>query len=283
MSTRRNLALAALAALAAVTVLTVAPSALGAKVSLTTTTGFPSVTKAVSSDNYYSSWTTNDPTAFCPNGAVPLTVGWKGAGLFVARIDVNLRIRGYFDLDGRDTWIPASTRGIARCARGPVKATLKKRSGAGTVSCGSKLALGIPFTSTGPFQDRAASSAPAGIKRWRSTMSDSDTQALCVTRSAFRAVKVVKKSRTFAAGRPTATVSTSCPKRHKAISWGVALPLMEGNAYSPSGITNRRTTPWVSTSVPKGSGWKVTFRTADGQPAAAPAKVTTYVTCAVPA
>ncbi len=280
MRIHRNLTIAALA-VAATAVL--APSALGAKVTLTTSTGFPNATKAVNYDAYYSSFTTNDPTAFCPAGAVPLTVGWKGAGLFVARIDVNLGSRAYFDLDGRDTWIAASTRGVARCARGPVKANLKKRSGSGTVSCGAKLALGIPFTSSGPFQDGAASSAPAGIKRWRSTMSESDTQALCVTRSAFRSVKVVKKSRPFAAGRSAATVSTSCPKRHTAISWGVSLPLMEGNAYSPYGITNRRTTPWVSTSAPKGRGWTITFRTADGKPAAAPATLTTYVTCAVPA
>ena len=81
----------------------------------------------------------------------------------------------------------------------------------------------------------------------------------------------------------TATVTTACPKGHQAISWGVGLPVMEGNAYSPSGITNRRTTPWVSASAPKGSGWSMTFRTADGRPAAAAATVTSHVTCAVPA
>lgn len=280
MTTRRNVAIAALTVAAMATVV---PGALGAKVTVTTTTGYPNVTKVVDQGRYYSSWTTNDPTAFCPNGAVPLTVGWKGAGLFVARIDVNLRIRGYFDLDGRDTWIAASTRGVARCARGPVKVSIKKRSGAGTVSCGARLALGVPFTSSGPFQDGAGSSAPVGIRRWRSTMAESDTQALCVTRSAFRSVKIVKRSATFAAGALTATVTTACPRKHTAISWGVDLPAMEGNAYSPSGITNRRTAPWVSTSAPRGSGWTVTFRTADALPAAAAATLTTHVTCAVPA
>ena len=58
---------------------------------------------------------------------------------------------------------------------------------------------------------------------------------------------------------------------------------MEGNAYSPGGVTNRRTTPWVSASAPKGNGWAVTFVTADGKPAVTSAQVTTHVTCAVPA
>lgn len=280
MRTRTNLAIAALVAAAAAA--TLAPSALGATVTLTTKTGYPDTTKAVAYDDYYSSTTTNDPTAFCPKGAVPLTVGWKGPGVFVARITPRTS-SGYFNLDTRDTWIAATTRGVARCARGPVAASVKTRSGAGTVSCGAKLALGVPFTASGPFQDGAASSAPAGIKSWRNTMSDSDATALCVTRSAFGAVKVVKKSGTFAAGAPAATVTTACPKGHQAISWGVDLPLMEGNAYTPRGITNRRTTPWVSTSAPKGNGWTITFVTANGTPAVAPATVTTYVTCAVPA
>ena len=270
------------AALAAAALAAMAPGALGAKVTLTTKTGFPDSTTAVAYDDYYSSSTTNDPTAFCPKGAVPLTVGWKGAGVFVARITPRTS-SGYFDLDTRDTWIAATTRGVARCARGPVAASVTTRSGAGTVSCGAKLALGIPFTASGPFQDGAAVSAPAGINRWRSTMSDSDATALCVTRSAFGAVKVVTKTGTFAPGAQTATVTTACPKGHQAISWGVGLPVMEGNAYSPSGITNRRTTPWVSASAPKGSGWSMTFRTADGKPAAAAATVTSHVTCAVPA
>jgi hypothetical protein len=271
------------AALAAAATGALAPGALGAKVTLTTSTGFPDATTAVDYDRYYSSATTNDPTGFCPAGAVPLTVGWKGAGVFVARIDARTGGRGYFTLDTRDTWIAASTRAVSRCARGPVAATVKKRSGSGVVSCGAKLALGLPFTASGPYQDGAASSAPAGINRWRSTMSGSDATALCVTRSAFGAVKVVKKSGTFAAGAQAATVATACPRGHRAISWGVDLPLMEGNAYQPSGITNRRTTPWVSASAPTGNGWTVTFRTADARPAAAPATLTTYVTCAVPA
>ncbi len=275
---RRILTAAALAAAGAATL---APSALGAT-TLTTTTGYAWTSPAVGYDEYYSSTRAGGATAFCPAGAVPLAVGWKGPGSFVADIDVNKGSRPYFDIGVRDSFIGGSTRGVARCAKGPVTYTVK-RSASGTVNCGRNIALGLAATSSGPYQSVAGSAAPLGVTKWRSTLEGGDAEAICVKRAAFKGVKIVKKSGAFAAGAPAATVTTTCPARHTAIGWGVDLPLMEGNTYKKSGVTNTRVVPFVSLSAPKGRGWSVTFRTADGKPAAAPATVTTYVTCAVPA
>lgn len=141
--------------------------------------------------------------------------------------------RAFFRLDVRASMIAGATRGVARRAGG-VAPVAVERSASGTVSCGRNIALGLAPTSSGPFQAAAGASAPLGINRWRTTLDGSDAQAICVKRSAFGAVKIVKRSSSFRAGRAAATVATACPRRHTAIG-GVELPLMEGKRLAARG------------------------------------------------
>lgn len=283
MRTRIALALAAAVALS----LPVA-AAEAAKVKLVKRTGTSVEAKqSPGFDGKYTTSANDDPTTFCRNGRKLLTAGWGASGGFVGRIDVRLdnRLGDYMDLDQRNT-LTGKMRPIAICASGPVKRTIK-RSKSGTVRCGSgKLTLGLAAPNGSPFQTAAAVAKPnSSATRFENNLGDDDKEAaaICVGKSAFKSVKVAKKSTTFKVGSETATVNVTCPGKRRPISWGYEAAVMEQNTYRESGITNVRTTAFPSISQPRGSrGWQMRFQTADLEGAKTDAKVTAYVTCAIP-
>lgn len=259
-----------------------------AKVKLSKRTGTSVEAKAPSGfDGQYVTSANDDPTAFCRNKRKMLTAGWGGAGGFVGRIDVSADnvVGDFMRLDQRVT-LTGKLRPLAICASGPVKRSIK-RSKSGTVRCGSgKLTLGLAAPNGSPFQTAAAVAKPnSSATSFENNLGDDDKEAaaICVGKSAFRSVKVSKKSARFKVGSQTATVNVTCAGKRRPISWGYEADVMEQNTYRESGITNVRTTAFPSVSQPRGSrGWQVKFQTADLQGAKTAAQVTAYVTCAIP-
>jgi len=219
----------------------------------------------------------------CGEGRTPLAPAWSGAPVLVSSADPDLGTFGTYSIDIRRPRSSGRVRPAAICAKGPVRATTKHKA-SGTVSCGKKLAIGVPVSSSSPFAESPVESRPVGRNRWKNTDADSMTSAICVSRRAFRRVQTLKRSKSFKLGQASAAVKVKCRGPRRPIGWGYALPLMAQNEAIFPGITNKRSVPFVSASTPAGKkAWKVVFRTADELGAKTAAKVTAYVTCAKPA
>lgn len=277
---------ARLAALTFAVILAAPAVAQAAKVKVFTQSGSAfTPAPSANSDEWYRSLTTAKATVFCRSNAVVLAAGWRGAGGFVGSARVQLmREVSLLSLDVRQSMVTGALRPLAVCARGPVRAQVK-RSTSGTVRCGAgRIALGVAAPPGTPFQNAAAFSKPSGRAAWTSNLGDQGAvEAVCVAASAFRSVTTVRKAATFATGAQTATVAATCPAGRRAIGWGYEAAVMEQNIYRQRGITNTRDTAFASRSEPRGArGWRVEFRTPDGQGAKTPAAVTAYVTCAIP-
>lgn len=275
--TRRTLAIGLIAA--GVGGLTASPAA--AKVQISVKTGFPETVRAAPIEDV--SRVGGSLTAFCGEGQVPLAAGWRGPATFVPdaapRFD---RVNNWMQLRPRGSITRGQLRPLAICAKGLGRVSIKS-SGSEVVSCGSRTAIGIPQTARGPYQESSVTASPVSRARWRSTLEDARATALCVARNKLTRVQTVKRTKTWVVGRTSLTVKATCRAPRRPVAWGYTLPDMPQNGYSEPGIANQRVVPFVSGSQPNGRrGWKLTFHTADGQIAKAPAPVTAYVTCAMP-
>ena len=252
-----------------------------AKVQITVKTGSPESVQAAPIEDVYR--VGGSLSAFCGKGQVPLAAGWRGPATFVPdaapRFD---RDNNWMQLRPRGSVTRGRLRPLAVCARGLGRVAVKSSSRE-VVSCGSRTAIGIPQTARGPFQDSSVTASPVSRTRWRSTLESARATALCVGRDKLKRVQTVKRTKTWVVGRTSLTVKATCRAPRRPVAWGYTLPDMPQNVYRQAGITNERVVPFVSGSQPNGRrGWKLTFHTADGQIAKAPAPVTAYVTCAVP-
>jgi hypothetical protein len=263
----------------------IAAAAPAAAVTLKTVKGFPTkLDGAVSSDRVYD--VEFDVSVFCGGqSGTPIAAGWTDAGVLIHSIDDQYdSVNDYLEISPRLPMKTATIRPWAICAKGAVKATVKTAKGKGPVNCGSKLAIGMPLSSTWPYNDeRAVVSKPVGKHKWSTDAPFSDTRAVCVAASAFGKVKAIKRTASFAAGRTSAKVSATCPGARRPIAWGYSAPLMTGNTWESSESDSALAVPFVSGSAPKGKqGWSLVFRTPDAKPAAAAAQVGIHLTCAVP-
>lgn len=222
-------------------------------------------------------------SAFCGKGGTPLTAGWTDAGAPVSSVRSLLNsINSYVEVNVRRPMAAGRIRAYAVCAKGPVKAKIKSADGA-TVSCGRKLAIGVPLTSTWPYHEQAHEAKLLDKSRWTTSVPYSDATATCVASSAFGKRKAVRRSTKFVVGRQTASVKATCAGERRPIGWGFAAPVLIGNAWDSADTSSRITVPFVSAATPAGKrGWKLTFRTPDGKGATTPAQVTLHLTCAVP-
>lgn len=220
-------------------------------------------------------------TAYCPNNAAALTAGWSGAGAYVGEIDTAFASpRGVWNYDLRRSTFTRAVKTQLLCIRGAGR-VIEKSAARGTVSCGRNIAVGLPVYFGSPSHG-AGGSFPAGISRWRTNAGDHfPAKALCVPRRAFKSVRTAQKAGVLAAGRTNATVTVTCPRRHRAIGWGYRVADIPG--YAPSqGV--RRTSPYVSASYPSGArAWRVQFTTPEGTPATGRTSVRAHAVCAVPA
>lgn len=226
-----------------------------------------------------------DAPVSCKVGAVPLAVGWSG----VATIAPSARYtldgdRPYVTLDLRRPMTAGTFRANAICAKGKgLGAKLKTASGE-RVSCGKKLAIGVPLATTWPYVELPVTAVPDGPKAFRYVQPPRGVAtAICVNASAFSQVKVVKKTAAFAVGSKTASVSATCAGQRRPIGWGYEAPTMDQNVWDSSDTTSKLSVPFISASTPSGAkGWKLTFTTPDQLPAKTAATVGLNVTCAVP-
>lgn len=220
-------------------------------------------------------------TVSCPRNAAALTAGWSGGGAYVGTLDVvSASPTGIWDYELRRSTFTGRAKSSVLCIRGAGKVTEKTRA-SGTVSCGRNIAVGLPAFYGSPSHG-AGGSFPAGIGRWTTAAGDHfQTKTLCIPRRAFGAVRTVKRAGVLPAGRPTASVTVTCPARHRAIGWGYHVAEIPG--YAPStGV--RRTAPYVSASNPVGTrAWRVQFTTPEGTPATGATPVRAYAVCGVPA
>lgn len=227
----------------------------------------------------------DDPSVACGKKA-PLTVGWSGATAPVIGTNVYLnRINSYVKIGPRRPAAAGPLKAVAVCAS-KVAATSKLGSGT-SVDCGGKLTLGLAASETWPYIESAVAIGPAGPNGWSTEVGPRPRpSALCVPKSAFKKVTTVKASGTFAAGATTAAVQATCTGGRRVLAWGYDAPVMPGNVWSSADTDSKRSVPFVGDSVPTSGakGWKVTFRTADGKPAAAEAPgLGVIVRCGVPA
>mgnify|MGYP001374698175 CR=1 FL=1 len=220
-------------------------------------------------------------SAYCPRNAAALAAGWSGAGAYVGEIDTAFTSpTGVWNYELRRNTFTGPTKTTLLCIRGAGRVT-ERSAAKGTVSCGRNIAVGLPVY-YGSASHRAGGSFPVGISRWKTDTGDHfSAKALCVPRRAFGAVRTVNKAGALPAGRVSASVTVTCPARHRAIGWGYNVAAIPG--YTPSqGI--RRTVPYVSASHPSGQrAWRVQFTTPEGTPATGATPVRAYAVCGVPA
>lgn len=286
MQRRRTAARIVTVAVLGASALAALPAAAPAKVTLKTVKGFANELQgARTAVDVYD--VGSDVSVFCGKAGTPLTVGWTDAGALIYSIRDRLSSSNpYFQLEARVPMKTTTIRPYAICAKGPVKAAVKsKPRGAGPVSCGAKLAIGLPVSSTWPYNDDAAVEAkPIGTHKWQTTDPYSASAAVCVAASAFGKVKTVRRTASFAAGKTSATVTAKCAGKRRPIGWGYSAPLMAGNTWESADTDSAIAVAFVSGSLPKGKqGWSLVFRTPDGKPATAAAQVGIHLTCAVPA
>lgn len=242
-----------------------------------------------SQDTYH----TADGTSMeCARNGVPLAAGWSDIKAPMGSVyfngTPNIRWAGLQVRAGREN---VKYRMRAVCATGVGKVVARSAPSAGRdsvasrVSCPSgRLALGWPIVS-GPYWRQAVSSIPVGRRGWLNTEGGyARAEVLCVRASAFKNVRTVTRNATFAAGTSTADIKADCRRGTRPISWGYEAALMEANGWvSPDNRELTLRVPFVSAALPSGSrGWSLRFRTPDGQPAVAPAKVGIAVVCATP-
>ncbi|MDO8185447.1 hypothetical protein Q5424_09625 [Conexibacter sp. JD483] len=221
----------------------------------------------------------------CGRGGAPLAAGWTGVGGPVARVRPQLSDPGAsFVLETRRPIARSAPRALAICARGAGTPTLAEGGGQ-KVSCGAKLALGVAANTTWPYVEVAVTAQPVGIHGWQLKAGiQTRAAAICVAPRAFAKTKTVSATRAFAPGAASATVTARCDGGRRPIGWGYAAPTMDDNGWSSADTASKLTVPFVAASQPAGvSGWSLTFRTPDQRGARTAAKVTAYVTCAVPA
>lgn len=222
-----------------------------------------------------------DATGFC-KGGFPIAAGWTGTQTIVSSIVYRTGDNPYFSLDLRRPMTAGSFKAISLCAKGKgLGATVKTGSGQ-TVSCGKKLAIGIPAASTWPYEESPIVAEPNGPKGWRYVQTRGTPSAVCVNASAFGKVKVVKKTARFAVGSNVVTFSATCPGGRRAIGWGYSADVMDQNVWESADTDSKVAVPFVSASMPNGTGWKLTFTTPDQKAAKTAGSVGLNVTCAVP-
>ncbi len=217
---------------------------------------------------------------YCPRNASALAAGWSGPGAYVGTIDLAFASpTGVWNYELRHSTFTAPVRSALLCIRGAGRVT--EKTSKTTVNCGRNIAIGLPAYSGSPSHG-AGGSYPTGISRWRTQTGDHfSARALCVPRKAFRSVRTVQKAGALAAGQPSATVTATCPARHRAIGWGYHVDAIPGYTPSP-GLA--RTSPYVSASHPQGTrAWRVQFTTPEGTPATGRTPVRAYAVCGVPA
>lgn len=223
-----------------------------------------------------------DATGFCKGGGFPIAAGWTGTTTIVSAIAYRTGDNPYFSLDLRRPMTAGTFAATSLCAKGKgLGATVKTGSGQ-TVSCGKKLAIGIPIATSWPYEESPVVAEPNGPKAWKYVQTRGTPSAVCVNASAFSKVKVVKKKASFAIGSNVAAFSTTCPGGRRAIGWGYTAGVMEQNVWKSADTTSKVAVPFVSASVPNGTGWRITFSTPDQQPAKTAGAVSLNVTCAVP-
>lgn len=222
----------------------------------------------------------------CRGGATPLAVGWSGPRAPIAMVYSNqLASSRRLGLAVRRPFSGGALRAQALCASGSaVKATVKEApSGGRSVSCGrGQVAIGVPIDG-GPYWAGAVSSRPAGTRGWsvEGFGTYGRAKAICVSARAFPAAQVLTRSARFAAGARMAAVSARCPAGKRAIGWGFEAGAMPGNTWSAAGSSLQMAAPFLAASQPSGtSGWKLTFATPDGAPAAAETQIALHLTCA---
>jgi len=265
------------------TVSSAASGATATTVKLKTVKGFPTELRAPSTANDIYD-VDERITPFCgQKGGTPIAAGWTDAGAPVSSIETVFNSTNpYLAISTRRPMASATIRPLAICAKGKINATVKSKD-SGTVSCGRKLAIGIPLTSTWPYNEQATEAKPVGKHGWTTNALDSDSTAICVAVRAFAKVKTVKGTKSFVVGANSATARATCPGKRRPLGWGFSAPTMDGNAWDSSDTTSRMTVPFVSGAGPAGKrGWKLTFRTPNGQGAAATAQVALHLTCGVP-
>ncbi len=220
----------------------------------------------------------------CRGSDRALTIGWTDV-----RAPMALLYSHTWDSDGNlglGLTRPAKAtrvRGVVVCAKGGFKAS--SESASGTVKCAAnQLALGIPIDG-GPLLSSPVASVPAGKRAWR-TSGQGDSaraKAICVAASAFKQVKLVKRTASFKQGAATAVVKASCAAGARPISWGFEAGTLPSNEFRRPGSTEGMTVPYVASSLPSGGrGWALSFRTPDGAAAKTSAALALHLVCAKP-
>lgn len=245
------------------------------------------MTAAGSPENEYDVNSGSDPAAFCGKG-VPLTVGWTGATAPVAGTFVRLAgPNTYVELDPRRPKAAGKLRAVAVCATGKrLKPSVKIAQSGTTVSCGAKLTLGLAATESWPYIEDAITVGPSGANGWTAAAGERPRpSALCVARSAFKRVKTVRKTGTFAAGSATASLSVACGGGRRVLAWGYEAAPIAGNTWRSAESSSGRSVPFVGDATPTAGakGFKLTFRTPDNAPATAAAPIALSLRCGVPA
>lgn len=229
-----------------------------------------------------------DMTVVCNarTGIVPLLAGWSGLRSPVVRVGWQWSGNfGILKIEPRYAMTATTHKPYALCAKGLAKPKLVKSSGT-TASCGRRLALGVPFSSSWPYTEQATYAKPDGLHRWQSRTGDISTaEVLCVAPRAFKQVVNVRATARFKVGKVEASVTATCKGKRRPIAWGhEAEPMPDNTWQSVETVTTRLSVPFVSAAQPSGArGWKLTFRTADQLPAKQATKIAVHVTCGVPA
>lgn len=224
----------------------------------------------------------------CGTGFVPIAAGWKGRN---APVD---GIGWYVDYDRPMTTasgfrlVPArglqngTVQALAVCASSSVKARRVETRQGSVAKCGSATALGY-LRLQSVKQAAAVSLMPVGRTGSRQIAEDQGygkSAAVCVDKAAFTGIRSVTKSATFAIGSPRATLRATCPRTHRALSWGFSSPEMLLNAWKGDGGAIHAA--FVESTIPSVRAWSLTFATPDLQGAKEPTRVKVWAVCGIP-
>lgn len=220
----------------------------------------------------------------CPGNSRTLMAGWTNAGAPVHSVFSH----GFADTGmlGIGALRPAKTkkiRAIGLCAKGSFAAVAKEVSGSKVTCSARQLALGMPIDG-GPILDAPVASVPVGKRAWSTTGQGeyARSKAICVAASAFKKVKLVKRTARFALGKPSTALSATCARGTRPIAWGFEAGTLDQNALTKPGY-DPMSVPFVAAATPKGArGWALTFATPDGAGARTSTSLALHVTCAQP-
>lgn len=220
----------------------------------------------------------------CPGSSRTLMAGWTNAGAPIHSV-FSHGFEGTGML-GIGALRPAKTkkiRAIGLCAKGSFAAVAKEVSGPKVTCSARQLALGMPIDG-GPFLDAPVASVPVGKRAWSTTGQGeyARSKALCVAASAFKQVKLVKRTAKFALGKRSTALRASCARGSQPIAWGFEAGTLDQNALTKPGY-DPMSVPFIAAATPKGArGWSLTFATPDGAAARSSTSLALHITCAQP-